>query len=348
MRLSKGVLLMIGLVALTGCSSYKQSHPDGYIKQPTVCIDKKWYGYHQASGCPSTTKAVAPDPLQQMAVRLAALEQERDRLAGELEAARRENGSLSSRVRDLERQLAERERQLSDANAERERFSSNLAAVQNDTDELRAAKRRIAELEAQLAAARSDGGDKDRLAAELAEARQRLADLEGQLADREKELAGLRGDLSAEMEKLKEAERGLIRALRPQISKGNIAVDLNGERLLIKMASSYLFGSGQDQLQSDGVDVLKRVGEILKEYPEYKVAVNGHTDDRQIRGALKEKFPTNQELSEARAGNAAKALEEGGLSGVTTAGFADTKPVAPNSTDAGRAKNRRVEIRVTK
>lgn len=345
MRLGTGVILMAGLVALAGCSSYKQSHPDGYIKQPTVCIDKKWYGYYQGSACPSTTKAATPDP---MAGRLAALESERDRLAGELEAARRENGSLSSRVKDLERQLADRDRQLSDAKAERDRFSSNLAAAQGDTDELSAAKRRIAGLEDDLAAAQANGADKDRLSAELADARQRLADLERQLADRDKELAGLRGDLSSEMAKLKEAERGLVRALRPQISKGNIAINLNDERLLINLASGYLFGSGQDQVQSDGVDVLKRVGEILKDYPEYKVAVNGHTDDRQIRGALKEKFPTNQALSEARAANAAKALEEGGVSGVTTAGFADTKPVATNGTDAGRAKNRRVEILVTK
>ncbi|NJN70760.1 MAG: OmpA family protein [Nitrospira sp.] len=140
----------------------------------------------------------------------------------------------------------------------------------------------------------------------------------------------------------------MIRALRPQINKGNIAIHLNNERLLIQLASGYLFGSGEDQVQSDGMAVLKRVGEILKDYPGYQVAVAGHTDNHPIRGALKNKFPTNQELSEARAANAATALEEGGLSGATTVGFAETKPVASNNTEAGRAKNRRVEIRVTK
>ena len=50
------------------------------------------------------------------------------------------------------------------------------------------------------------------------------------------------------MQKLKEAQRGLIRALRPQIEKGDITVDLNNERLLINLASGYLFGSGQDEL----------------------------------------------------------------------------------------------------
>ncbi len=150
------------------------------------------------------------------------------------------------------------------------------------------------------------------------------------------------------MAKLKEAQRGLIRALRPEIEKGDITVDLNNERLIINLASGYLFGSGKDELKPAGVDALKQVGAVLKDFPEYKVAVDGHTDNRPIQGALKKKFPTNKELSESRAANAAKALTEGGLGTATTHGYADTKPVEPNTTDAGRAKNRRVEIRVTK
>jgi len=150
------------------------------------------------------------------------------------------------------------------------------------------------------------------------------------------------------MTKLSEAQRGLIRALRPEIEKGDITVDLNNERLMINLASSYLFGSGQAELKPAAVDALKQVGAILKDFPEYKLHVEGHTDNRPIQGALKKKFPTNKELSESRAANAAKALTEGGLGAATTHGYADTKPVEPNTTDTGRAKNRRVEIRVTK
>jgi chemotaxis protein MotB len=191
-------------------------------------------------------------------------------------------------------------------------------------------------------------GEKGKLAAELAASKQRVAELERQLADRDKQLAGLQGELSAEMVKLKEAQRGLIRALRPQIEKGDITVDLNNERLLINLASGYLFASGQDELKPAGADALKQVGAVLKEFPEYKVAVDGHTDNVAIQGALKKRFPTNKELSEARAVNAAKALADGGLGNATTTGYADTKPVEPNTTAAGRAKNRRVEVRVTK
>lgn len=330
MQMLKTAMIMTGLVALTGCSSLLKQHPDTYIKQPTVCVDR-WYGYYQDKGCPSMAKAVTPDPSQESAARLAVLERDRQQLADELEAARRENGALNSRVSDLERQLADRDREI--------------AALRSGSDD-------NALLSSQLAATRSDlsqaQGESDRLEAELAAAKQRTTDLEGQLAERDKELAGLRGDLSSEMAKLKEAERGLIRALRPQISKGDIVVHLDDERLLINLASGYLFASGDDQLKPAGADALKQVGAILKEYPEYKVAVDGHTDNQPIRGALKNKFPTNMELSEARAINAARALQEGGLSTAATNGYADTKPKATNMTEAGRAKNRRVDIRVTK
>jgi chemotaxis protein MotB len=191
-------------------------------------------------------------------------------------------------------------------------------------------------------------GDKDKLAADLASATQRNVELERQLADRNKELVGLRSELSTEMAQLKEAQRRLIPALRPQIEKGDITVDLNNERLLIHLASSYLFGSGQDVLKPAGADALKHVGAVLKDFPEYKVSVDGHTDNVPIGGVLTKKFPTNKELSESRAANAAKALIEGGLGTATTHGYADTKPVEPNTTDVGRAKNRRVEVRVTR
>ena len=53
-------------------------------------------------------------------------------------------------------------------------------------------------------------------------------------------------------------------------------------------------------------------------------------------------------LEDITAANAAKALTEGGLGAATTHGFAETRPVEPNTTEAGRAKNRRVEVRVTR
>jgi chemotaxis protein MotB len=294
MHAFKTVVLATILVALAGCSTWDNRAI--FCGGPGV---KFW-----PCGEGNTDKASSGMPVGED------FEKERQRLADELAAAQKQNGTLSSRVSDLERQLA---------------ASPALAAGRQ-----------------------AGAGDKDKLAADLAAAKQRIAELERQLAVRDKELAGLCGELSAEMTKLKEAQRGLIRALRPQIEKGDITVDLNNERLLINLASGYLFGSGQDELKPAGADALKQVGAVLKDFPEYKAAVDGHTDNVPIQGALKKRFPSNKELSEARAANAAKALTEGGLGTATAHGYADTKPVELNTTASGRAKNRRVEVRVTK
>lgn len=290
---------------------------------------------------------------------------DRDRELASLRAKGEDSGRVSSqfssmkgdldrsnaRSADLERQLADKDKLAAELVAAQATVAA-LQAGTGDRDKLAGdlaqANKRVSELEAQLARLNAAGADKDRLTADLAAAQQRTVELERQLADRDRELAGLRGDLSTEMAKLKEAQRGLIRALRPQIEKGNIMVDLNNERLLINLASGYLFGSGEDQLKSAGSDALKQVGAILKEFPEYKVSVDGHTDNRPIRSELRKKFPSNKDLSEARATNAAMALEEGGLTAVTTHGYADTRPIMPNTTEPGRAKNRRVEVRVTR
>jgi chemotaxis protein MotB len=300
------------LVALTACSSIEQ--PETYIRQPTICIDKKWYGYHRAGGCPSATKAVAPDASKDMAARLAAFERDRQRLADELEAARRQNGALSSRVSDLERQLADRDREI--------------AALRSGSDD-------YAMLSSQVASAQSDlsqsQGEKDRLAAELAAAKQRIEDLEGQLDQS-------RGSLA-------QAERDLLKALRPEISKGTVSVNQAGDALTINLASSLLFDSGQDQLKGGGADALQRVGGVLKGFPEKQVHVAGYTDNVAIKGALKKKFPSNKELSDARAESAAQALRDGGVtSNLSAAGHGETNPVASNNTTEGRAKNRRVEV----
>ncbi|MDF0645721.1 MAG: OmpA family protein [Nitrospira sp.] len=260
---------------------------------------------------------------------------DKDKLAAELAASKQ-------RTAELEAQCAA----LGSAAGERDRLTAEVAAAKQRTADL---EKQLADRDRDLTGLRGDlSAEKDTLMAEVASAKQHTADLEKQLADRNRELASLRGDLSAEMAKLKEAERGLIRALRPQIDKKNITVDLNNERLLINLNSGYLFDSGDDQLKPGGAEALKQVGAILKEFPEYHVAVDGHTDNRPIRAALKSKFPSNVELSEARARNAAEALAGGGFSGASTAGYSDTKPVASNTTDAGRAQNRRVEIRVTR
>lgn len=375
MRMYKTSILGLSLLILSGCSSWQSMCPDNGFQyricppgkaQPTVkelaeriaALEKERDRLSAALASANQQTAAMTTQTQVLESQLA----DRDRELAALRISAAASSKLASQLTSAQGDLDQTKTQMAElqgllaasqfsSTSDKERLAALEARAREKdklTADLAAANQRIADLETQLAVLTSASGNKNKLTADLAASTQRVSELERQLADRDKELAGLRGELSAEMAKLREAQRGLLKALRPQIEKGDITVDLNNERLLINLASNYLFGTGEDQLKPAGVEALKQVGAVLKDFPEYKVAVDGHTDNRPIRSALKKKFPTNKELSEARAANAAHALAEGGLGGATTHGYAETKPVAPNKTDAGRAKNRRVEVRVTK
>ena len=174
MHALKTTILATSVLALAGCASWDKS--------PICNPSHQWVAWSDVRCNPP--KDTVDDASKQAAARLAALENDHQRLADELVAAKKQNGASSSRVSDLERQLADRDREIAS---------------------LRSGAGNYAMLASQLSATNSD---KDKLAADLEAARKRNADLDAQLADRDKELAGLRGDLSAEMAKLKEAQIG--------------------------------------------------------------------------------------------------------------------------------------------
>ena len=175
--------------------------------------------------------------------------------------------------------------------------------------------------------------ERQRLADELAAAQRQNGALSSRLSD-------LEGQRS-----LAKAEKDLLKALQPEISKGTVSVNQSGDALMINLASSLLFASGQDQLRADGTDALKRVGHVLKDFPDKQVHVAGYTDNVAIGDTLQKKYPSNKELSTARAYSAARALRDGGVSNnLSAAGHGDSNPIASNNTEAGRAKNRRVEV----
>ena len=180
--------------------------------------------------------------------------------------------------------------------------------------------------------------ERQRLADELATAQRQNGALTGRVSDLEGQVNQSKGGLA-------KTEKDLLKALQPEISKGTVSVNQSGDALTINLPSGLLFASGQDQLKAGGTDTLKRVGGVLKDFPDKQVHVAGYTDNVAIAGALQKKFPSNKELSDARAYSAARALQDGGVStNLSAAGHGDSSPVASNNTEAGRAKNRRVEV----
>jgi len=118
---------------------------------------------------------------------------------------------------------------------------------------------------------------------------------------------------------------------------------------VVVLREEEFFASGSADLTQDAVRALRHAAETLKPYTSViaQVRVDGHTDNRRIHT---NRFPSNQELSEARAHNVASYLQkQTGLppDRFTAAGYGATRPDASNATAEGRARNRRVEITVT-
>ncbi|MFC1619861.1 flagellar motor protein MotB [Candidatus Neomarinimicrobiota bacterium] len=152
-----------------------------------------------------------------------------------------------------------------------------------------------------------------------------------------------------EILRLQTLHETLLLILQDEITRGEITITELKNRLSVNILDKVLFRSGEAVIRDDGLAVLGRVADILKNSPEMYLQITGHTDNVPIGAALKDKFPTNWELSTARATTVARFLiEQRQMSPkrISVAGYSKYKPVASNDTPEGRALNRRIEIKV--
>ena len=139
---------------------------------------------------------------------------------------------------------------------------------------------------------------------------------------------------------------GLVQNLAKEVEMGHLQVRQYKNMLAVDLAEQIFFDSGRAALKPGGKDVLKKVGAALKGYENKFIRVVGHTDNVPVAKALQGKFPSNWELSVARATNVVRYLQEVGISPehLVPSGRSEYDPVATNDTPEGRQKNRRIEI----
>ncbi len=157
-----------------------------------------------------------------------------------------------------------------------------------------------------------------------------------------------RQQAEADAAKRKAAVAALEGRLRQGLG-GAASVAAEEGRVRVNVADRVLFAPGSAELLPEGREFLKRVAAEVAGGA-FDVRVEGHTDDMPMGTNLVERFPTNWELSAARATAAVRFLGEfGGVPSnrLVAAGYADSRPLAPNDSDANRARNRRIAIVVT-
>jgi chemotaxis protein MotB len=193
----------------------------------------------------------------------------------------------------------------------------------------------------------------DTLSQNISELRQKITALETENIRLEAVNMKLKEDaaslLKIKEEKVKEVSstyEQLLQNMKSEIAQGQVTISELKGKLTVNMEAAILFDSGKADVKQDGLEILLKMVDTLKGVKDKAIRIEGHTDNVQISGALTRQFPTNWELSAARAINVAKYLQQQGLdaASLSAAAFAEYKPVADNGTKEGRAKNRRIEI----
>jgi chemotaxis protein MotB len=151
----------------------------------------------------------------------------------------------------------------------------------------------------------------------------------------------------AEIAALRSTYDQLVSGMQSEIAQGQIQITRLADRLSVSMVDRILFPSGEASITPAGFRVLQRVGNVLKKTEGKIIRVEGHTDSVAISERLKGTFPTNWELSTARASNVVRFLQDSvGIdpTRLQAVGLSEYHPIASNATVKGRSQNRRIEI----
>ena len=180
----------------------------------------------------------------------------------------------------------------------------------------------------------------------IVDLRQRLSALEDDKTRLTQELTDANKAREEKVREVSSTYDQLVAKMKGEIDKGQVTISELKGKLTVNMVEAILFDSGKAEVKQEGLVVLGKVIEILKTVNDKSIRIEGHTDNKPIVGPLTQRYPTNWELSAARAINVARYLQKQGIepASLSAAAFGEFKSVADNATLEGRGKNRRIEI----
>lgn len=146
---------------------------------------------------------------------------------------------------------------------------------------------------------------------------------------------------------LDDTKKTIETSLKDQIAAQQVEVVEEADTLKVIFVDKILFDSGSVEINAKGKELLLAMADALKNGNEQEILVEGHTDNVPLSAALQKRFPTNWELSTARAAAVVRFLQENaGIKPerLSAVGYSFFRPVAPNTTEEGRRQNRRIEI----
>ncbi len=145
-------------------------------------------------------------------------------------------------------------------------------------------------------------------------------------------------------ETMQSMAKDILRALSPLIEDGSVTVTQSAIGITVEINASVLFSPGEAFLAENSIEALRAVATVIQEH-NHEIHVEGHTDNIPIQTV---NFPSNWELSTARASSVIRLFIENGVDAarLTAIGYGENRPVDSNETSEGRKRNRRVSIMI--
>ncbi|WP_410497400.1 flagellar motor protein MotD [Chitinibacter sp. S2-10] len=152
------------------------------------------------------------------------------------------------------------------------------------------------------------------------------------------------GKYQEQAKKMRGMASDLRKSLGSLIDEGTVKVTQSKRGIAVEISDSILFMTGRADLQSDAISALQTIAAQLQG-SDNLIQIEGHTDNQPIRGGL---FPSNWELSSARAASVVRLFQESGIAPqrMAAVGYAEFRPVESNDSDESRARNRRVTLNI--
>jgi chemotaxis protein MotB len=224
----------------------------------------------------------------------------------------------------------------------RGQLAAQKTAQKHDVDALATCKRELADAAKAGAGSAACEQERTALAAKQKEIDAHLAQMEANLSASRVELEQLRKE-RAEADRMLAAFKDATEKLKAMIDAGTLEVTMRNGAMVVRLPAEVLFPSGSAELSEKGQIAVIEVGVILKQFPDRRFLVVGHTDDVPLKSA---QYRNNYELSTARAVTVTEFLVKAGMQPkrLIAAGHGEHDPVADNKSPAGRQKNRRIEI----
>ena len=238
------------------------------------------------------------------------------KMKNDLETSRSEQDKMATKLKQTEDNIVRLETQLRNCETDKERVLKQTTDLRTQNSYLKKINQKLLE-------------NSRRLKLELS---------------KKKSVIQLQGKV---IQLLDDTKKTIETSLKDQIAAQKIEVVEEEDKLKVIFIDKILFDSGSAKINERGMEVLKIVAGSLKGSKDQGIVVEGHTDNLPLSTSLKKQFPSNWELSTARAAAVVRFLQEqGGIDPqrLSARGFSFYRPVAPNASEEGRHQNRRIEI----